>query len=271
MAIDFDKIRNKLAKISGQGNSATWRPEAGKNYCLRIMPWPDGNDGQPFKERQFYYNIGGGRAILAPVQFGKQDPIQDLIRKLQSEGTAEAQEMCKQFYPKRRYYAPIIVRGEWDMQKQEIKGSSMEDKGPKLWGFGKMICQSILQDMVGEAGDITDVKEGRDLIVTCVQEPGSPWTKTEAKPRFSTSKLSTDAKTVKEWMKNIPDLDELYTELSTEEIEKRVEDHLNGASSSDGTERTPAKKESADADATSEDAPNIEDAFEKLSKLSGNK
>ena len=120
MAIDFDKIKQKVAQLSGQGRKTNlWWPEIVKDYVVRILPWPDGNDGQPFKERAFYYNIGGSKSILAPMQFNKPDPIQTLITKLRNEGTPTSMELAKQLYPRRKYFAPTIVRGE-------------EDQGPKL-------------------------------------------------------------------------------------------------------------------------------------------
>ena len=57
MAIDFDAIRRKVAQLSGNARrgSAFWRPEEGE-HTVRIVPFTD-NDGQPFKERWFYYNL----------------------------------------------------------------------------------------------------------------------------------------------------------------------------------------------------------------------
>ena len=98
MAIDFDAIRRKVAQLSGNARrgSAFWRPEEGE-HTVRIVPFTD-NDGQPFKERWFYYNVGENRGILAPKQFGKPDPIQELINKLRDEGSPESAELCTVSY-----------------------------------------------------------------------------------------------------------------------------------------------------------------------------
>jgi hypothetical protein len=246
MAIDFDKIRKKVEQLSGNRKSALWSPKAGpggsaKEYNLRILPWPDGNDGQPFKERSFYYNIGGGRAILAPSQFGESDPIQDLINKLRAEGTPASMELAKQFYSKRRYYAPVIVRGE-------------EEEGVRLWSFGKTVVQELLNHMMGDYGDFTDLKTGRDVKITCSQPAGKQFVDTTATPRLKESEAGA-AKQVKEWMANVPNLDEIYAnmKLSADEIEKRVNDHLNGTSSSDGLEKSPQKRVVDTSDASTMD------------------
>ena len=155
MAIDLAAIRKKLNQLSGQNNkrNITWRPEEGEETTIRLLSFPD-NEGQPFKERMFYYNIGNNPGLLAPYQFGKPDPIQELINKLRDEGSKESYELAKKLYPKMRCYAPVIVRGE-------------EDKGVRIWAFGKMIYQNILNFMLDEDyGDITDPHEGRAVSYT---------------------------------------------------------------------------------------------------------
>ena len=64
MAIDFDAIRNKLNQLSGNNSrrNMMWRPEEGTTSSVRLIAFPD-NDGQPFKERWFYYNIGNKEPI----------------------------------------------------------------------------------------------------------------------------------------------------------------------------------------------------------------
>ena len=107
-----------------------WRPQEGETYNLRIVSFPN-NDGNPFKERWFYYGIGNNPGLLTPNQFGKPDPIQELINKLRDEGTKEAYEMAKKLYPKMRTYAAVVVRGE-------------ERQGVRFWGFGKTVYQELL-------------------------------------------------------------------------------------------------------------------------------
>ena len=83
MAIDFDAIRKKLSQLSGTNNkrSMMWRPTEGEDATVRLLSFQD-NDGQPFQERWFYYNIGNNPGLLAPYQFGENDPVQELITRL---------------------------------------------------------------------------------------------------------------------------------------------------------------------------------------------
>jgi hypothetical protein len=227
MAIDFDAIRKKLGQLSGTNSrrNVMWRPDEGEEHTIRLLSFPE-NDGQPFKERWFYYNIGNNPGLLAPKQFSKPDPIQDLINKLREDASKESYELAKKLYPKMRCYAPVIVRGE-------------EAKGVRLWSFGKTVYQSLLNIMLDEDyGDITDPMEGRDVKVTCTKPPGRQWATTTVRPRGKASELSGDAAQIKEWANNVPDLDQLYTLKPADELEKIVNDWLNGEDAdNDGTTR----------------------------------
>ena len=217
MAINFDAIRKKLDNLSGNNkkSSASWKPKEGEEYTVRLLSFPN-NDGQPFKELWFYYNIGNNPGLLAPYQYGKTDPIQDLIQKLRDEGTKESYELAKKLYPKMRCYAPVIVRGE-------------EDKGVQLWAFGKQVYQSLLAIMVDEDyGDITDPESGRDVKVRCFKPNGKKYTETEVMPRGKASPLNTNQATAKTWLGNIPDVSKLYELKSPEELTKIVNDWING-------------------------------------------
>jgi len=226
MAIDFDAIRKKLGQLSGTNSrrNVMWRPEEGEEHTVRLLSFSD-NDGQPFKERWFYYNIGNNPGLLAPKQFGEPDPIQDLINTLREDGSKESYELAKKLYPKMRCYAPVVVRGE-------------EEKGVRLWSFGKTVYQSLLNIMLDEDyGDITDPTEGRDVKVVCTKPPGRMWATTTVRPRGKATALSSDAAQIKTWTDNVPSLDDLYTLKTFEELEKIVNDWLNGEEDTDGTTR----------------------------------
>ncbi len=225
MAIDFDALRKKLNQLSGNNSrrNQMWRPQEGEEATVRLLAFDGNDDGLPFSERWFYYNIGNNPGLLAPYQFGNPDPIQELITKLRDEGTKESYELCKKLYPKARYYAPVVVRGE-------------EDKGVRIWSFGKTVYQSLLNIMLDEDyGDITDPTEGRDVKVICTKAPGRQWATTEVRPRGKQSKLTTNNSQAKEWTDSIPDIGEMYEEKSYDVLSKIVNDWLNG----DDAESTP--------------------------------
>ena len=226
MAIDFDAIRKKLGQLSGTNSrrNVTWRPQEGEEHTVRLLSFPD-NDGQPFKERWFYYNVGNNPGLLAPYQFGKPDPIQELINKLRDDASKESYELAKKLYPKMRSYAPVVVRGE-------------EDKGVRIWAFGKTVYQSLLNIMLDEDyGDITDPEDGRDVKVVCTKAPGRMWATTEVRPRGKSTSLAKAEDQSQQWIDSIPDLDDLYTLKTYEELEKIVNDWLNSDEESEDSPR----------------------------------
>lgn len=281
MAIDFDAIRKKLNKLSGNSSKrdVLWRPQEGEEATVRLLSFPN-NDGQPFKELWFYYNVGNSPGLLAPYQFGRPDPIQELINKLRDDGNKESYELAKKLYPKMRAYAAVVVRGE-------------EDKGVRLWSFGKQVYQALLNIMLDEDyGDITDPKTGRDVKVTCSKANGKTYASTDVMPRGKASPLSESPDRAKQWLSSVPDVGDLYSEKSYEELEKIVNDWLNGDSESTpstsnmGTTRgeqkaaAPSPAASSDDDSDGEEAPrgapkgksgpkykNIEDAFADLEDM----
>lgn len=261
MAIDFDAIRKKLSQLSGTNNkkSMTWRPTEGEDATIRLLSFQD-NDGQPFQERWFYYNIGNNPGLLAPYQFNKPDPIQELITKLRDDGAKESYELAKKLYPKMRCYAPVVVRGE-------------EEKGVRIWSFGKTVYQSLLNIMLDEDyGDITDPTEGRDVKVICTKAPGRMWATTEVRPRGKASPLSTDKNQTQTWTNNIPDLSTMFELKSYDELEKIVNDWINGESDDDdlgttgnaGPSQTKTQTTSTGGSGDSKSYKSLDEAFADL-------
>jgi len=237
MAIDFNAIKRKLDRLSGNNTSrnSMWKPVEGEKHTVRLLSFPD-NDGQPFKELMFYYNIPGQRGLLAPSQFGKKDPIQELINKLRDEGTKESYDMAKKLYPKMRVYAACVVRGE-------------ESEGIRLWGFGKTVYQKLLSLMLDEDyGDITDPLEGRDVNVVCSKNPGQQWAMTEVTPRGKETKLSKDSKQAKEWMTKLPNLEDIFQLKSYDELSKIINDWLADDEDEDGDATTGTERGTTNTD-----------------------
>ena len=257
MGIDFEAIKRKLERLSGntRNRSVMWKPTEGEETTVRLLSFPD-NDGQPFKELQFYYNIPGQRGLLAPSQYGKRDPIQELITKLRDEATKESYEMAKKLYPKMRIYAAVIVRGQ-------------EDKGVQIWGFGKIVYQKLLGMMLDEDyGDITDPMTGRDIKVVCTKNPGQQWATTEVLPRGKSTPLSKDSSQTKQWMTNIPDVNDIFSCKSYDELSKIINDWLSDddgdSEGSDWVTNTPQKSTVSMTEKRS--YSNLDDAFADLMK-----
>ena len=265
MAIDFDALRRKLGQLSGNNSrrNMMWRPTEGETSTVRLIAFPD-NDGQPFAERWFYYGIGANPGLLTPHQFGDADPIQELINKLRDDGSKESYELAKKLYPKMRSYALVVVRGE-------------EDRGVRIWSFGKTVYQELLNVMLDEDfGDITDPLEGFDIKVECTKQPGRKWAMTSVRPRPRSTALSDDKKQIKQWMDNLPNLDDMYSCKSYEDLEKIINEWLDaGAPDEDvaraqaaaNTEKKEESKASSGSETSSTKYKDLDDAFADLSNF----
>lgn len=225
--MDLEAIRRRVAELSGQ-SVQMWKPGPGK-YYVRVLPWKNAPDGQPFVERWFYYFVKP--MVLAPHQFGKPDPINDFVKKLWSSGKPDDRELAKKMKAKMRAYAPIIVRDK-------------EDAGPLVWGLGYHVHVKLLSYFINEeVGDITDPETGYDIEVNIVQLPGKQFPDTTVEARRKPSKLSNDPEKVKAWLDAVPNIDDMYKLQSPREIEDILKKWLEGddtsapADMSDGTSK----------------------------------
>lgn len=254
MSLDINAIRNKLAKLQGKSTGTSyWRPTENTETNVRILSFKT-DDGLPFKEFYFYYNIGKNRGILAPHQFGKKDPFQELINQLRSDGSSESKDLLKKLYPKMRIYAPVLVRGE-------------EEKGVQIWGFGKTVYQELYTLLADEdVGDFTDPFSGRDITVSSSKAAGRQWATTSVRPRMKTSKLSDNDAQMKQWIDSIPDPDNLFELQSYEELSKIINDWLNGEDNeSEGTSRNfGGNTTSTNTDDSGKAYKSLDDAFANL-------
>lgn len=238
MAVDLEAIKKKLLELSGQrrnSNIQLWKPGPG-DYKVRGLPWKNADAATPFKELYFYY-LGNGPGILAPNQFGKPDPINDLIRKCYNSGKPDDRNLAKKLHSKMRAYMPIIVRGQ-------------EDKGVQVWSFGKQIYSKLLTYYTNEeVGDILDPKDGFDLSVSIKQQPGKQFQDTDVEAARRPKPLSEDAAQAKTWLEAVPDLGDMYKLKSEQEIKTLLQNWLDGGATtdqSDGTSRGPVSNDELD-------------------------
>lgn len=160
-----------------------WRPTVGKQQ-IRIVPSAF-NSNNPFTELKFYYGITN-KVMLSPETWGEKDPIALFASKLREEYSKENYLLAKKLDAKTRIFAPVIVRGE-------------EDKGVRLWQFGKLIYEELLSLAVDdEIGDYTDIVSGRDLTIETVgpESTGTQYNKSSVRVRLKETPLSDDAELV---------------------------------------------------------------------------
>ena len=187
-----------------------WRPTIGKAQ-VRIVPSAF-DSSSPFTELKFYYGITN-KVMISPLNFGEKDPIAEFAQKLRAgEYDKENYVLAKKLDAKNRVFVPVIVRGE-------------EDKGVRLWQFGKMIYEDLLSmAMDEEIGDYTDIVNGRDFTLETVgpEATGTNYNKTSVRPRMKTSALSDDKAQVETWLAEQPNPKEVFKRFTFDEMKSAL-------------------------------------------------
>ena len=227
--MDLNALKQKLdtlqSKPQGQKTDYStifWRPTVGKQQ-IRIVPSAY-DASNPFTELKFYYGITN-KVMISPTNFGEKDPIALFAGKLrEGEYNKENYVLAKKLDAKNRIFVPVVVRGE-------------EDKGARLWQFGKQVYEELLALAVDdEIGDYTDIVNGRDLTVETVgpESTGTPYNKSSVRVRLKTSPLSEDAKQVEQWTSEQPNPKEgLFKSYSFDEMKSALEKWLAPEDSED--------------------------------------
>ena len=190
-----------------------WRPTVGKQQ-IRIVPSAY-NSNNPFTELKFYYGITN-KVMLSPETWGEKDPIALFASKLREEYSKENYLLAKKLDAKTRIFAPVIVRGE-------------EDKGVRLWQFGKLIYEELLSLAVDdEIGDYTDISSGRDLTIETErpEATGTQYNKSSVRVRLKQTQLSDDAAQVETWSNTQPDPKAEFKKFTFDEMKSALEKWL---------------------------------------------
>tara|TARA_R110000824_G_scaffold102748_4_gene244516 strand:+ start:1272 stop:2030 length:759 start_codon:yes stop_codon:yes gene_type:complete len=250
MAIDMSKMRDKKVAFESRGGNRGnfWRPEEGSDTTIRILPTADGD---PFKEFFFHYNVGKNPGFLSPKKnYGEDDPLDAFIRNLFNEGDEESIKMAKNLMARQRFFSPVIVRGQ-------------EDKGVQVWGYGKMVYQTLLNLVLNpDYGDITDPGAGTDLVIKYEKPAGASFPKTDITPRRRPSALTEDDIKVSEWLESIPEFDSLFERKTPAEVGQLLDEFLSTDQSAEAssTETT----QYSNGPQASGGATSVDDAFNEL-------
>jgi len=216
MSLDLKKMRERLTTLQNKNNGSSrfWKPPEGES-AIRICP---SENGDPFKDYWFHYNVGKNPGFLSPKKnFGEDCPLGEFVHQLWNEGTEESKKMAKKLSARQRFFAPVVVRGE-------------EDQGVRVWGFGKQVYEKLLNLMLNpEYGDITDPDSGTDLVLVYGKPAGATYPVTNITPRRQSSSLCQDGpERCRELLETVPDLDTMFAKnrKTTQEVQAILDDYL---------------------------------------------
>jgi|TARA_R110000851_G_scaffold309089_5_gene468369 hypothetical protein len=255
MAIDLKKMRAKLEAMQskGKGSSNWWKPSDGEQ-SVRIVPTPDGD---PFKEHWFHYNVGNSAGFMCPKKnFNEECAVCSFVEQLWKEankGDEESKKLARDMGAKQRFFSPVLVRGE-------------EKEGIRVWGYGKVAYQSLLQLVLNpDYGDITDPEEGTDLNIRYGKPPGAQYPVTDIMPARKVSKICPEktSEECKDLLNTLPDMDTLFEKLSSADVQKKLDEYFSDDDSAEDRSKETTKYSEA---AKPKTASSVEEAFADLTR-----
>ena len=234
--MDLKSIKNKLNTLQTQGQKKEkvdfskylWKPKQEGKYQIRIVPSKlDKNN--PFKEIFVHYGMSKF-PMYSLVNWGEKDPIVEFAKQLKSTGDKENWKLSKKLEPKMRVFAPVIVRGE-------------EEKGVRLWEFGKEIYMQLLGIADDEDyGDYTDINEGRDFTVEAVigDIGGRQGLKSSIRIKPKTSPLGLSKAEIEAWLEEQPDILEIQSayKMTFDKMKETLQNWLNPEDATEEEEET---------------------------------
>jgi hypothetical protein len=240
--MDLNTIKSRLSALQSSGQKkekvdytlTQWKPKSEGKYQIRIVP-SKLDKSNPFKEVYLHYGYAKF-PIYALTNWGEKDPIVEFAKQLRGTNDRENWSLAKKLDPKMRVFAPVIVRGE-------------EDKGVRLWEFGKEIYLQLLGLAEDEDyGDFTDISEGFDFTLEALMGDigGRQGLKSSIRPKRKTSALSEDAAQIEMWLEEQPDILEMQAKFkkSFDELKTILQNFLEPENEEE--EMAPAKVESID-------------------------
>ena len=234
--MDINAIKQRLNSLQSSGQKKEkvdyskyyWKPKQEGKYQIRIVPSAL-NKENPFQEVFVHYGFSKF-PIYALTNWGEKDPIVEFAKQLRGTSEKENWQLAKKLDPKMRVFAPVVVRGE-------------EDKGVRLWEFGKEIYMQLLGIAEDEDyGDFTDINDGRDFTVEAVMGDigGRQGIKCSIRVKPKTSPLGTDKTQIKSWLSEQPNVLELQKKNTFEDLKSVLEKFLNPEAEGDDEEEVVA-------------------------------
>src|SRR5210317_189128 len=228
--MDINAIKKRLNQLKSTNTrtSNLWKPQPGKQQ-VRVVPYKF-NPDTPFIELFFHYNLGG-KNYLSPISFGRPDPIEEFSQRLKTTGSKDDYTLGRKLEAKMRTFAPVIVRGE-------------ESEGVKFWGFGKTVYQELLSIIADpDYGDITDPKNGRDVVVEFIsaEESGASFPTTKIRVKPNQTPISDDPTILEKVKSSQKDIRDIYQEQSYDDLTNVLNEWLNPGEESSSEESTPTQ------------------------------
>jgi len=246
MALNLKKIQDALDRLEGKGRSGdsgiVKLPE-GDDNVVRFVPYY--HDPEiPFTEVYFHYDVGGEHFLCRRRHGNNACPICDFASAMWKDYDQTKDETYKKlfskFAAKMKIFAPVVLRGQ-------------EDNGVKLLSMSEKTYKSILTKMknaLRQGIDITDPFEGLDVTIPVKKQQigGFKWTGPDNDSidvHMRPSKLFDDKskEEVEEYLKNCPNVFEIFQIKSEDDMKIALEKQTSGSDSKEEDNETGTTKD----------------------------
>ena len=198
-----DRLKKYFTEKLQKGDKSATR-------TFRILPGKDGNS--PFVEAYFFEKQVNGKyekIYCNKLNDGEYCPLSEAREALLMEGSKKAKEMAKEYSPRKFYVVKGIDRDN-------------EDHGVKFWRFkhnytGKGVMDKLMP-LFKLKGDITDAREGRDIVITTTRNDKG-WSVVTSIMCDDVSILTEDSTKANEWFNNTETYKDVYSRKPVEYLE----------------------------------------------------
>ena len=177
---------------------------------FRILPGKDGTS--PFTEVYFYERQVNGKyekIYCNKLNDGEHCPLYEAKEALLMEGSKKAKEMAREYTPRKYYVVKGIDRDN-------------EDHGVKFWRFKHKYTGDGVMDKLMPLfklkGDITDAREGRDIIIT-TNRNDKGWSVVTSIMADDVTLLTSDKEKANDWFNNEETFRDVYSKKPVEYLE----------------------------------------------------
>lgn len=234
MSINLDKLREDYERLngkktSGEGNldmSAWLKLNEGTNI-IRFLP-SNKPDTDPWYRETIYHRFSDSEGKLQTLQCRK------VIK--------EACPMCDLYFGMWKEHDVACKANNWDRKKirtpysqlaSKLKPSSRffanvvdrESKEVKIFSIPGKLMSKIIGDIIGDFGDITDLKNGNDykVVKDMVKSGDQVWPnydKSSCRPKKEPTGSAGD---IEKWMGSLHDLNALVTPTEEDKLHEWVQ------------------------------------------------
>lgn len=239
-SLDFEKLKKAAQELQarmsrGSGPSLKfWKPADGNNTIRILPPWTAEGAfaGQFYREVHQHWNVSEESGpVLCPKKTpnasdDKDCPICDLVDQLRArKGDVEAQELAKNLRAKVAYLMSIVDMkdpfysakdvAEWKKERPDNDCPfEVGDVKIQCYAASNTISDAIMNMIIVNQMDITDVEAGNNVIITKIPN------KDKLKTRYTTSPEIKPTKAPLKEGQELPDLSRVGKIHSAEEMQK---------------------------------------------------